>query len=386
MGLALVVVIYRAFDTSDAYGPSQQVVVVLLRYCGPVGLAMGAGGLLLAALRAKANQLAWVLLAAAIVLATALKQGIRYEFYYARYLVGDVIPVLIIAGAVVLGELSRAITRRFGPRRSTAFLIMTLSAWWLPQLHTLKRPVYWTRDLEHSPEDLAAIFAEVPDDALLFFDARAPHRWRDILATPALLSFDRNVLVYPSGRLVEGAITAGTPVYMLSGGWEPEDHQRWPDAGPWRTAVIARGHYRAERAEIVEGGMPERMSEWGGPWELHVIDRSIWRGTGAFSLYPGSRFIARDEPGRLESVPIELRWQAGARVELHVRPGALEGCTIAVALVGDENHELARASESSDRAYLFELPTVTQPLDAALALTWHCEEPRALRWRRLSLR
>lgn len=391
---SMVLVIARAFDTSDDYGASQQVAAVLLRYCGPVALALGVLGLLAAAWRTDAKQLAWVLLAAAIVLGTFQKHGIRYEFYYARYLVGDVIPVLMIAGAWLLGELSKTIAARFGARAAALALGILLLACWVPNVRTLNRPVYWTRDLEHAADDLASLFELVPEGSLLFFDARAPGRWRGILAVPALLAFDQNVLVYPNGRMIEGAVSAGTPVYMLSGGWEPSDHQRWPSNGPWRTTVVARGDYRARRAQIVEGGMPQQLTEWGGPWELQRIDPSIWRGTGAFSLYPGSEFIAIDEPGRLESVALELRWEPGAHVELHLRrPGALAGCELDARLVGQQRvWSLEHASSASDRVILFSLPALTslseggQTITAALALSWRCDDAREVAWQRLSLR
>jgi hypothetical protein len=391
--LAMVAVVVRAFDGSDDFDASQQVVAVLLRYCGPVALVLGVVGLLVAAWRAGHEQLVWVLLAAVIVLGTAQKHGIRYEFYYARYLVGDAIPVLVIAGAWLLGAGARWIAARFGSRSAALALGLATLACWAPNVRTMDRPVYWTRDLEHAADDLTAMFEQIPDGSLLFFDARAPGRWRGILAVPALLAFDQNVLVYPSGRMIEGAVSAGTPVYMLSGGWEPSDQQRWPTNGPWRTTVVARGDYRASRAQIVEGGMPQQLTQWGGLWELQRIDRSIWRGTGAFSLYPGSDFVALDEPGTLESVALELRWEAGAHVELHVRPKTLAGCELEAKLVGEQQvWSLELASEASDRVILFSLPAFAsvseagQPITAALALRWRCADAREVTWQRLSLR
>jgi hypothetical protein len=392
--LSMVAVVVRAFDGSDDYAANQQVVAVLLRYCGPVGLALGAAGLLAGAWRADAKQLVWVLLAAVILLGTAQKHGIRYEFYYARYLVGDVIPVLVIAGAWLLGESARRMASRFGARVAALGLGVMLLACWVPNVRTLDRPVYWTRDLEHAADDLTQMFELVPEGSLLFFDARAPGRWRGILAVPALLSFDQNVLVYPSGRMIERAVSAGTPVYMLSGGWESSDDQRWPTNGPWRTTVVARGDYRARRAEIIEGGMPEQLTEWGGPWELQRIDPSVWRGSGAFSLHPGSKFVAVDEAGRLESVALELRWEPGAHVELHVRQGVLTGCELEAKLVGERQRawSLEIASLASDRVVRFSLPTLAsiseggQPITAALALSWRCEDAREVAWQRLSLR
>lgn len=385
--LAIVGVVIRWLDGSDDYAANQQVVSVLLRYAGPVGLGLGVAGVFAAAWRADHHHLAWVLLAAVILLGTLQKAGIRYEFYYARYLVGDAIPVLVIAGAWLLGECTRRIGSRYGPRAAALSLGVALICWWVPNVRTLDRPVYWTRDLEHAPEDLADLFAQVPDGAILFFDARAPLRWRGILAVPALLSFDQNVLVYPHNRMIEGAITAGTPVYMISGGWQRDNHPLWPDKGPWRTTVVARGHYRARRAEIFEGAMPKHLTEWGGPWELQRIDRSIWRGSGAWSLYPGSNFIAIDEPGRLESVPLELRWEPHANVEFHVKRGALDGCEINAKLIGERVQPLELASSTSDRVIRFFLPNSTQPISAVVALTWNCpKEGHVVEWQRLSLR
>lgn len=266
-------------------------------------------------------------------------------------------------------------------------MAVLLLATWAPALRVITRPVYWTRDLEHGPEDLAAMFDPVPTDALLVFDSRTPGRWRGTLATPAFLAFGKTVLVHPNDRIVERAITGGTAIYMISGGWEPDDHQRWPNQGPWRTTVIARGHYRARRADVVEGAMPERLTEWGGPWELHRIDPSIWRGTGALSLYPGSRFIAREGAGRLESVDLELRWEPGAFVEWVVEPGALEGCEVGAAIVGFEAQPLPRSPDSTNRAYRFDLPPPPQrTVKGSIALRWQCPAEREVAWRRLSLR
>ncbi len=381
---ALAAMIYRALDSADGFGPSQQVGVVLLRYGGPVGLGLGLVGLVFGSWFAPARLQAWLVLAMAVVLATALKPGIRYEFYYARYLVGDVIPVLIVAAAWALGEAARWLAARWGPRVAALGLALALSAWWAPSLFVLGRPVFWTRDLEHSPEALAEIFDRVPADAVLFFDARLPGRWRGSLATPAFLAFDKTVLVYPNQRLIERGLAIGTPIYMLSGGWELADHQRWPNPvhGPSQTTVVARGHYRARRAEVVEGAMPERLTEWGGAWELHRLDPSIWRSSGRFSLYPGSRFIAHAGPGQLESVALD--WQAGAVVELLVEPGSLAGCTPSAALVlaGVERLSLSLLPEPSDRLYRFGLPAVAVT-SAAIEIRWPCSIEQ-LPWRRLS--
>lgn len=268
---------------------------------------------------------------------------------------------------------------------------LVLLAWWLPPLRVLDRPVFWTRDLAHDPEDMAAMLGRVPDDAVLFFDAREPGRWRGILATPAFLAFGKTVLVYPDARMVEGAIGAGTPVYMLSGGWEASDHQRWPDGGPWHTTVVARGYYRARRAEVVEGDMPRALVEWGGPWELQRIDPSIWRGHGAFSLLPGSRFVVPATPGELRTVPLPLRWPAGARVELHVPAKALAGCVTTAAMEGEAVQALPRVSEPGASPLVFampEPPSAAPPLTAALVVRWACEReaPQELPWRRLSMR
>jgi hypothetical protein len=385
---ALAALAYRTLDGSDEYGPDQQVAAVLLRYVGPVGLLLALVGLFAMPWSANVRLQPWVLLASAIVLITALKEGIRYEFYYARYLVGDAIPVLVIAAAWALGEGLRRAAARWGSRRAAIGVAAVLLAWWLPGLITMMRPVYWTRDLEHAPEELAAMFEHVPDDAVLFFDSRAPHRWRGILATPAFLSFGKTVLTYPNDRVIERAVSAGTPVYMISGGWEAEDHQRWPDRGPWRTTVIDRGHYRARRAEVIEGAMPQVLTEWGGPWELHRIDPSIWRGSGAFSLHRESRFLAHEGPDRLESTVLELRWETGGFVELLFAPRALEGCSPSASLIRAElTQTLEPLPDATDSRLRFALPDPpARPIMAALAVTWNCPDEREVAWRRLSLR
>ncbi len=384
---ALAAAAYRTLDAGDAYGPRQHAASVLVRYGGVVGVAAGVVALAVAAWRSRPSWQPWVLLAMAVLLVTGLKEGIRYELYYARYLVADAIPVLTVAAAWGLGEGARWLGARWGARAAAGAWALGLVAWLCPPLWLLERPVFFTRDLAHGPEDLRAMLERVPDDAVLFFDGREPGRWRGILAVPAFLAFGKTVLVYPDNRMIEGAIGAGTPVYMLSGGWEPDDHQRWPDAGPWRTTVVARGYYRARRAEVVEGDVPRALVEWGGPWELQRIDPSIWRGHGAWSVLPGSRFVAHQEPGLLRTVPLSQRWEAGARVELRVAAGALEGCTITVTLEGQQSVALARISEPDARVLAFAMPEPpAEPLLAAVVARWACEAPRELAWRRLSMR
>jgi hypothetical protein len=392
---------YRLVDGTDDYGPSQHTAAVLVRYGGAVGVALGLVALLVAPWRAKPSQQPWLVVGAAAVLLAALKEGIRYELYYARYLVADAVPVLVIAGAWSVGEGTRRIAARWGPWPAAGAWALALLTWLVPPLRLLDRPVFWIRDLAHGPEDLAAMLERVPDDAVLFFDSRMPGRWRGILATPAFLAFGKRVLVYPDGRMLEGLVGAGTPVLMISGGWEPDDHQRWPENGPWRTTVIARGYYRAQRAEIVEGDVPRALTEWGGPWELHRVDPSIWRGHGALSLLPGSRFIASSRPGELRTVPIELRWEAGARVELRLPPYALDGCTASAAMEGPAHAlsvrpipaaelevVLPRVSDPDAAMLVFAMPPPPPalPVTAALVVRWTCETPVALPWRRLSMR
>lgn len=385
---AMVAATLRIIDATDAYEPSQSVTAVLLRYGGPVGPWVGLIALWSSPWRARPGTRPWVLLATAILVVTTLKEGVRYEFYYARYLVADALPVLLVAAAWGLGEGARIVAARLGPRVAAASLGVALVAWWGPTLPVLARPVFWTRDLAHGPEQLAAMLEPIPEGAVLFFDARAPGRWRGILATPTLLSFGQPVLVYPSRHMVERAVVSGTPVYMLSGGWEPDVHQQWPDHGPWHTTVVARGAYHARRAEVIEGDMPRALVEWGGPWELHLIDPSIWRGHGAFSLYPGSRFVVETKPEELRTIPIALRWETGARVELHVPRRALEGCTVTAALEGDRRVELERVSDPRGSVLTFALPEPSsQPMTASVVVRWTCAEGSdPLPWRRLSMR
>jgi hypothetical protein len=259
----------------------------------------------------------------------------------------------------------------------------TLLAWHLPGLSRLQHPVFWTRDLEHGPEDLAAMFSHVPDGAILLFDPREPLRLRGILATPAFMSFGKTVMVYPDRVMIERAITADTEVYLLSGGWETDDVQRW---GPWTTHVVARGVYRAQRAAIVEGAMPETLTEWGGAWEMQRIDPSIWRDSGAFSLHPGSRFLARDTDDQLETVPLELTWERGWFVELLVEPRSLSGCEVTATLHGERTFVLTRTDSPTENRLRFVLPSdVDVPVQASLAVSWACARPRAVRWRRFGL-
>jgi hypothetical protein len=387
LGAALLAGLVRLLDPSDAHGPSQQVASVLVRHGGALALGLGLAGVALALARSEGLQRSLATLAAAILLVGALKEGVRYEFYYARYLVADVLPVLVVAAACLIAHAHAWARARWGARKAVSMLALVLLAWWVPPLRALALPVYWTRDLAHDVEDLSTMFAGVPDDAVLMFDSRLPLRWRGYLATPALWSFDRNVLIYPSNRLVERAVGAGTPVYMISGGWEAGDAQRWPnDAGPWHTSVVARGVYRAARAETREGGRPQQLVEWGGPWELQRIDPSIWRSDGKLSLMPGSRFLAHDEPGRLESVELELRWQADAALEWLVEPRALAGCVVSAALV-DARGELAlTALASTPSRHAFAMPPGPDQRRARLAVRWRCETPRPIAWRRISMR
>ncbi|MCY1056797.1 hypothetical protein [Nannocystis sp. SCPEA4] len=366
------------FAPANELGPDQQVLAVLLRHSGPLPLLLGFLGLAVAVRRAHASFLPWVFLASAIVLFTALKQGVRYEFYYARYFVADALPVLLVAAACLSGHLIARLAARRGSRWAAAGFAVLLLAWLVPPLRLLPREVYWTRDLADDPAQLASIFEHVPEDSLLLFDDRAPGRWRGLLAAPALLSFGRNALaVPPGGHIVEGALKAGTPVFLLSGGWESDDRQRWPSAahGPWRTRVVARGIYRAVRAETVAGGVPGRLVDGGGPWELQQLDRSIWRSSGAFSLYPESVFVAATAAG-LVTEPLPL--PAGARLELWL-PARGRTCDVTAALrIGDAAQELTPLPRERDDQLLWSLPAAPGP--AALALTARCEGAFAWRW------
>ncbi len=386
---ALAAAAWHANDPASEWGPSQQVGTVLWRHGGPVALGLGLVGLGLGAWRGRPAALPWVALGAEILLATALKPGIRYEFYYARYLVADAIPVLVAAGALTWSAASIWADERRGPRGAALVRGALLLAWVAPPLRLLGAPVYWTRDLEGGPEQLAEMFEPVPEGALFFFDARAPGRWRGWLAVPAKLSFDLNVLVYPNNNFVERAIKAGTPVYFLSGGWEAEDRQYWPNPGqgPWRTEVVSRGTYRALRAEVVEGALPRRLTDWGGPWELHRIDRSIWRGTGAFTLYPGSSY-ASDRQGRLVSEELDMSWVEGARVELSFQPPSGDACETGEAVLRDGSRRVVLPALERDRAdvMLWAMPGAATAIPHQLDVELRCADGRAIEWRRLSMR
>ncbi|MDC0722468.1 hypothetical protein [Nannocystis bainbridge] len=357
-------------------GADQQVLAVLVRHGGPLPLLLGLVGLGLAVRRADARLLPWLVLAAAIVLEAALKSGVRYEFYYARYFIADLVPALTIAAACLSGHIITRLERRRGPRLAALACGALLLAWLVPPLRLLPREVYWTRDLADDPEQLTSLFGHVPEDALLLFDDRAPGRWRGLLAVPALLSFGRNALaVPPGGHIVEGALKAGTPVLLLSGGWEPDDRQRWPsaDSGPWRTRVIARGIYQAPRAETVEGGVPARLHDGGGPWELQQLDRSIWRSSGAFSLYPDSMFVTATATGfNIEPLPLP----AGARVELWLPTGL--SCDVTAKLDTDPL-PLTPLPRQPDGPLLWSLPP-TPPQTAALTIAATCDGAFAWRW------
>jgi hypothetical protein len=365
------------------YARSQQVMTVLVRHGGVVGVGLGLVGLAVGVWRATVRELPWVTLAVAILLVTVLKPGIRYEFYYARYLVGDAIPALLVsATALVAGGWARW---RAHPR-STPLVVVALAAWLVPPLLALRHPVYWHRDLAHAPAEQAEILEAIPEDAVIVFDDREPGRWRGILATPFFLAYGRNVLVYPHPRMIEGAISSGTPVFLVSGGWEAVDHQAW---SRWHTIVVARGVYDARRAEIVEGGAPMVLAEWGGPWEVQRIDPSIFRDSGAFSLHRGSRFVARDEPGRITSAPLALRWPPGAFVELRANERALSGCELGARLVAAEV-SLSPPSSPKPNTWRFALPEArASPLTDRIEVTWRCAgegAPRSIAWHRVSLR
>lgn len=385
LAAAVVVLLHEAIAPSNEWGRDQQVLPVLLRYSGPVPLLLGVAALALAARRADDRTLPWTLLGAAIVLLTALKQGIRYEFYYARYLVGDAVPALLVGAACLLGHITSRARDRWGRRAAALVLAAVTLAWLAPPLRALTREVYWTRDLADAPEQLAAMFGHVPNDAVLLFDAREPGRWRGILATPALLSFGRHVLLYPNNELVERALKAGTPVYMISGGWDV-DRQRWPDAerGPWRTEVVARGTYRALRAEVTEGRMPAQLTDWGGPYEVQRFDPSIWRSSGAFSLYPGSGFV-REREGALATETMTTPWPPGSRAELWLAAEARD-CELAAVLTLDgESVELAAAADDRADRRLWSMPDPRPGAPWVLTIRGTCGARRPT-WRWLSVR
>ncbi len=382
----------RAALAGGELGINQQVLVALARHGGAVYVLLGLLGLGLAVRRVAPPLLPWLTLAAAIAALELRSPGVRYEFYYARYHVAALAPALVISATYLINHVTSWARRRGGPRAAALTCGALLVAWIVPPLPQLRAPAFWTRDLERGPTQLRELFALVPDDAVLFFDARAPGRFRDVLATPALLSFGKRVLVYPDIRLVERMVNAGTPVYMLSGGWEPEDRQRWPRAeyGPWYTNVVARGTYLAPRAEIVAGGAPRELVDHGGRWELHELDRSVWRDHGALSLYPGSRFLTRDDAGGIESEPLPLRWAPSARLELALAPEpdtATSECSVDAAL--DDRRSLPRERTGDPALLRWRMPP---PPDDLLALaptrvtiTLDCQGARP-RWRRLSVR
>lgn len=386
LAAAALVLVAEAAAPHNAWGPAQQVLPVLLRYGGALPLLLGLAGLAAAVRRADERTLPWLFLGAEILLFTALKQGIRYEFYYARYLVADAIPALTIGAACLLGWVAERVRRRVGAGAAGLVVGVVALAWAVTPARMLPRAVFWTRDLADGPQQLADMFGRVPDDAILMFDARAPGRWRGILATPALLSFGRQVLNHPNNQIVERAIRAGTPVFLISGGWEAADRQRWSDPahGPWRTEVVHRGEYRALRAEVVEGAAPEAWTDWGGRYEIQRVDRSIWRSSGAFTLYAGSGLV-RAHAGGLTTAWMDAAWPAGAQVELRL-PARRDDCGIEATLgVDGAESPLAPRPSAEEMLRLWSLPPAAAGVRWQIRITARCREG-ALQWEALSVR
>lgn len=389
MLLALGLVTYRFAVAPHEVGPAgtfaraQQVITVLVRHGGAGGVILGLTGVAVGVWKANDRELPWVALGAAIVFVTVLKPGVRYEFYYARYLVGDAIPVLLVGAAVLLALACSS--WRASPYRK-ALLAVAVAAWVLPPMVALRHPVYWHRDLARSPEEQAEILESIPENAVIVFDHRMPGRWRGVLATPFFLAYGRNVLVYPHRRMIEGAISAGTPVFLISGGWEGTDHQEWSG---WHTTVVSRGVYEARRAAVVEGAAPTDFEEWGGPWEVQRIDPSIFRDNGAFSLHRGSRFVTHDEPGLVRSAPVASKWQPGAFVEFRASERALRGCALRSRLL-EAAVELPPPSMPKPNTWRFALPEPPRsPTMEGIEVTWRCDDATVLpsvAWHRVSLR
>ncbi len=219
LALAAFVLVQRAWLGSSETGPDQQVLAVLLRHGGPLPLLLALAGVGLAVRRADAQRLPWVALAAAIVLTAALKSGVRYEFYYARYFVADVVPVLTVASACLLGHFIARAERRLGPRRAALAFAVLLLAWLLPPLRLLPArglldpaispttPRSWPAFLNMSPRTACSCSTTAPPAAGA--DSWPPR--------PCCRSAAMRSQVPPGGHIVEGALKAGTPVFLLLG-------------------------------------------------------------------------------------------------------------------------------------------------------------------------
>ena len=178
LAAAVAASIHHATDPDNQWGWSQQVVAVLSRHGGPVAVGLGVVGLSIAIRFAEDRTLPWVWLGAEVLLATALKPGLRYDFYYARYLVADAIPVLVVGAAWFVGVAGYRVSQRNGAPLGLGAALVVALTWIATPLPKLALPVYWTRDLHDSPDQLKELFDHVPRDSVLFFDSRAPHRWR----------------------------------------------------------------------------------------------------------------------------------------------------------------------------------------------------------------
>lgn len=118
-----------------------------------------------------------------------------YLYYYARYLLSETVPLLLVAAAIALGQL-----RRRWPRAVVlALLVGATPCLVLSYLHS--------RDTEMKffYTDMARIAATLDDDSVVLIDQNIQPDWRR-LAAPLKLSFNISTFWYDRDDLMQGRL------------------------------------------------------------------------------------------------------------------------------------------------------------------------------------
>ncbi|MGD9765070.1 MAG: hypothetical protein AB7V27_15290 [Candidatus Binatia bacterium] len=126
---------------------------------------------------------------------TVMADSTRYLYYFARYLMSETIPLLIIAGAISLARLRT---------RMPALAIAVLCAVSAPSI-ALSYLHSRDTELKHFYGDVQAIAASLPEGSVVFVDRSISPDWR-WLSAPMKLSFGLTPFWYIHADLVEGRL------------------------------------------------------------------------------------------------------------------------------------------------------------------------------------
>jgi hypothetical protein len=119
----------------------------------------------------------------------------RYLYFYARYLLSETIPLLLICAAVGFGRL-----HRHWPRTAVAALLLAAApALALSYLHTRDT------EMKHVPGDLAGIAAAVDEHSVVLIDRDILPDWRR-LGAPLKLTYNLSPFWFDRADLEQGRL------------------------------------------------------------------------------------------------------------------------------------------------------------------------------------